>query len=1690
MVSRLLAFVSIRILVRRWTNLITVQPQLNLNIVLALLWMGLVIVPRDYVEGGGGLWNSTKAVTSGLLFDPDNGQGSLFYDGYSKQPIRWLGINMRIDLLYFIAIVGTSLLSLVAILRSMGEKLDAVAQGNAKLTVNLDPNAHGTASILGRYTFGRSIEGNEENMRQRLRKRLDQWLQSYAEDKQMREIEKHWFKRILYDSRLLAGFSATVVLIIGYVLILSWILISEDTFKISFSIGGAEASIKLAFISELLITILDELMPNLIALIVKSENHIRHNSELATLLQRIFFTKIVQLGVILYSVAKVSSAAEGSLYATESSGTKCPEAEFGDIFLKLLFADALLTIVLNYWDLYSVNHGLPRLNYWHTVHRFQHQADKKRMAMLNTGIRSCWRQSHTFDSSISGEVAGTGWDIRWVKAESSQKSKQNGQSDLVAGAYWFVKGDEDIDDAAKENDSRKRHMPREVKEALSRTYRLQKRILPPAPMTMIQRLRREEPGVAKVQWWKRRKNAKSTARIQQQQSDGAQHDANLVHNWSTGVSMQKLTGSKLPLGVCARMLVDAGYKSKKDIVKSNLNPQELADIMWRQRGKHVYKFKNSKEVKKARREHFVKVRAERTPETTPKLDIRVEAFMDMDIKTDMVEDDLTELALESSGEEEQEDTTELDLRNQVLRGVFDLYDLDHTDALDSEEVENLLHHLHLLHMDALCKQAQKLSDEHPQSQELRDKHRKAEAKLEERLTEKEIREFIAAMQKTESEDGLVDFEELKAWWDDDNNAAALLLEQQLDYQHQQEDDMKEAAEKNADRSGRYFLVLEHGVLSYYKTEEPRAMFASHWKKKYSRHLMKISSMRKGKRRPEDIMKDSTGMDPDDTLDQSELAELLNEMSPLRIKPHKRQVHRAMTEMCAGRPDKKRWASVDAFETWWIANGGTWVVKQAASGILHMAQCKRVQPIQAGGSRGVPKYRVIAKKVRLQTESGEPRHCRLSDSIVHKIDQACLTNSESESALESTSREGRSSVDIADYDATFGDLDDENDPAKASSQTSPDARRNTIARVNANDSDVHTVNWSEVGVDDGELKSLATALDGNPHVRKIDIRYNCRLTDDAAKELLLALSKCQVTKVDMRGESAVLYKDDIVFAERSDTTAGERRIRREKGGWIPMNRKGKVALQLLEPRDSCKQIRVESSRRVLTLRPIVNSTEEMALESGEHSWLQLLQGWITPNFMPNWGLRLQKVTDGAQNGRHTMSRKRLLRLAEEHVSTGHTYATGPRTTLIRDVFDEFDADGSGVLTEDELKEMLQKLHRSRLESEREHEWSKVHAKAAANAQNKALAKEVEALREHYQAHPIADDKLSEHDLQRHIKKMQHRGSNTGSVDFDAFMLWWNAKDKGAVRMFRNLWEARHMHASIEYSKAIDIYNQLLVPIKDGMAIQTSAMSTYDASTKLNLPDPDDVGPAEALGAHTTASSRKLTNHGSLRHAQAVKSARGSALLGSTEQTAESGTGIAQDNRSDKEILSDWKKNRMKFTKRTLAGSLDYDDQEMMKGLEVLLTRKHVLQLCKDGEDALTEHTRKRDFRGQMVEGRKKVDRPAALIAYEAALAEDETNVHIHRKCTLLAQHVNHTSSKLTKEQILDFTTNLVKHEGEWEEVTAEVNHQRFWKAGTKKLGAQISSDLLTSMLYRQSLIWVSSWPSNLVYPLYHRVAQLI
>ena len=121
-----------------------------LNALLGVLWTGAVIIPRDHSEGGGGLLNTTAAVMS-ALFMPDDSTSSLFYDGYRRNmTVEIHDIELRIDLLYFLSIIGSVFVSMYAILRTMGMNIDSLAQGVGvrAIGVQQDSESHKCAALL------------------------------------------------------------------------------------------------------------------------------------------------------------------------------------------------------------------------------------------------------------------------------------------------------------------------------------------------------------------------------------------------------------------------------------------------------------------------------------------------------------------------------------------------------------------------------------------------------------------------------------------------------------------------------------------------------------------------------------------------------------------------------------------------------------------------------------------------------------------------------------------------------------------------------------------------------------------------------------------------------------------------------------------------------------------------------------------------------------------------------------------------------------------------------------------------------------------------------------------------------------------------------------------------------------------------------------------------------------------------------------------------------------------------------------------------------------------------------------------------------------------------------------------------------------------------------------------------------
>ena len=85
------------------------------------------------------------------LFMPDDSASSLFYDGYRRNmTVEIHDIELRIDLLYFLSIIGSVFVSMYAILRTMGMNIDSLAQGVGvrAIGVQQDSESHKCAALL------------------------------------------------------------------------------------------------------------------------------------------------------------------------------------------------------------------------------------------------------------------------------------------------------------------------------------------------------------------------------------------------------------------------------------------------------------------------------------------------------------------------------------------------------------------------------------------------------------------------------------------------------------------------------------------------------------------------------------------------------------------------------------------------------------------------------------------------------------------------------------------------------------------------------------------------------------------------------------------------------------------------------------------------------------------------------------------------------------------------------------------------------------------------------------------------------------------------------------------------------------------------------------------------------------------------------------------------------------------------------------------------------------------------------------------------------------------------------------------------------------------------------------------------------------------------------------------------------
>eukprot|EP01050_Picozoa_sp_SAG11_P011323 SAG11_NODE_1192_length_5564_cov_1.990851_2_plen_688_part_00 len=379
---------------------------LMLNFGLGVLWLFMVIIPRDF-ETEETFMESLKTVLVSLFVKDEGGTRSLFYDGYTRTSVSVLGlVPLRMDVLYFLAILASVVFSLLVILRTLGLRLTDLAQSGAagaSVGTSLDRDASKDfATMLGAYDMSVCEGGSEsaKEMRQEIRKKMETWVVETEESDAIREAHQNIFKRGLHYFRLKLGFLVTVAFLFGYAYTLFLILDQQDEI----------AALLTPAAPPLLLSILNVMMPVLIKTIVKIEGHFRSTDVLQVCMQRIFIVKLVQLSSIMLSLMElyeekkeaatltieqttlttvINNSTTIQSAASLTSTGECVEALFGGIFFRLVLTDAFVFSFLQFIKLRLVTHGVPLLWKWSsTVNHFDRgDPDEDEPDIKNHGYR-------------------------------------------------------------------------------------------------------------------------------------------------------------------------------------------------------------------------------------------------------------------------------------------------------------------------------------------------------------------------------------------------------------------------------------------------------------------------------------------------------------------------------------------------------------------------------------------------------------------------------------------------------------------------------------------------------------------------------------------------------------------------------------------------------------------------------------------------------------------------------------------------------------------------------------------------------------------------------------------------------------------------------------------------------------------------------------------------------------------------------------------------------------------------------------------------------------------------------------------------------------------------------------------------------------------------------------------------------
>eukprot|EP01051_Picozoa_sp_SAG22_P009420 SAG22_NODE_786_length_7246_cov_3.133762_2_plen_1777_part_00 len=364
---------------------------LTLNMGLGLLWMLIVIVPREMSTGDASVAKLFWSVF-GALITSDDSPSSLFYNGYEKTRVKFssVGMPVRLDVLYFIAIIVNIGYSLSVILRTLGVRLTDLAQsGSTGAAVGADAlerdAARDFAALLGAYDMTCKDDDTASHMRQDLRKQMETWVVATEEKAHIEETHKDCVKRTVHEIRLKGGFLITIAMLAGYAWALYQILTYQEVIAEKFT--GLAPS--------LILSVLNLTVPLSIKYIIKLEGHFRSIDILKATMTRIFVVKLVQLTSIMWGLLRIydekkqaeEDESTGLSVSTQSTTTGtgnstvtteetvmenggksyCVERQFGYLFFRLVLTDAMVFSMMQRAKLYLTVHGLPRFWKWYST---------------------------------------------------------------------------------------------------------------------------------------------------------------------------------------------------------------------------------------------------------------------------------------------------------------------------------------------------------------------------------------------------------------------------------------------------------------------------------------------------------------------------------------------------------------------------------------------------------------------------------------------------------------------------------------------------------------------------------------------------------------------------------------------------------------------------------------------------------------------------------------------------------------------------------------------------------------------------------------------------------------------------------------------------------------------------------------------------------------------------------------------------------------------------------------------------------------------------------------------------------------------------------------------------------------------------------------------------------------------------